>query len=180
MSAKRLDLLKQVVAGLTRVAVLYNSRNPVSEPELRKTEAGARMLGLQLQMHGVAEPTDLDRAFSAMRAERADALIVLSDAMLFGRRAQIANLAAANRLPSISWTGEFAAVGGLMSYGPDILAISRRAATYVAKILQGTNPGDLPIEQPTKYDLIVNLRTAKAIGAVIPGALLTCADEVIE
>ena len=180
VSGKRLELLKEIVPGLTRVAVLFNPGNPVSGPELRETEAAARSLGLQLQALGVKDPDEFDSAFSSMRRERADAVIVLSDAMFYGRRRHIADLAAANRLPAISFTGEFAASGGLMAYGPDVFALARRAATYVDKILKGAKPADLPVEQPTKFELVVNLKTAKALGLTIPQSVLIRADYVIQ
>jgi putative ABC transport system substrate-binding protein len=152
----------------------------VSVPELKETQAVARALGLQLQLLGVRNPDEFGAAFSTMTKARADAIVVLSDAMFFGERKQIADLAATNRLPAISWTGEFAKSGGLLGYGPDVLEISRRAATYVDKILKGAKPADLPVEQPTKYELVINLKTAKALGLTLPQTLLLRADEVIQ
>jgi putative ABC transport system substrate-binding protein len=179
-SGKRLELLKEIVPGLTRLAILYNSANPVSEPELELTQAAGRSLRLQLQSIGVKDPSELESAFSAMSRERADALIVLSDAMFLGRRKQVADLAAVNRLPAIFWTGDYPKVGGLIGYGPDGLALARRAASYVYKILKGAKPGDLPVEKPTKFELVINLKTAKALGLDVPPTLLARADEVIE
>src|SRR5262245_50168137 len=115
-----------------------------------------------------------------MSRERADALIVLSDAMFLGRREQIAKLAATNRLPAIFWTGDYAKVGGLIGYGPDGLALARRAASHVDKIIKGAKAGDLPVEQPTKFELVINLKTAKSLGLTIPPSVLTRADEVID
>jgi putative ABC transport system substrate-binding protein len=152
----------------------------VSKPELTETEAAARSGGLQIQSISVAKPNDLGRAFSSMRADGAQALIVLSDDMLFGNRKQISDLAVVNHLPAISYTGEFAKSGTLLGYGPDLHILASRAATYVDKILKGAKPGDLPIEQPTKFDLVINLKTAKALGLTVPPALLSRADEVIE
>jgi len=126
------------------------------------------------------DPSELESAFSSMSRERADALIVLSDAMFLGRRKQIADLAAVNRLPAIFWTGEYAKVGGLIGYGPDGLALAHRAAGFVYKILKGAKAGDLPVEQPTKFELVINLKTAKALGLDIPASLLARADEVID
>jgi putative tryptophan/tyrosine transport system substrate-binding protein len=137
-------------------------------------------VGLQLQSIGMKDPSELESAFSSMNCEHADALIVLSDAMFLGRRKQIADLAGTNRLPAIFWTGDFPKVGGLIGYGPDGLALARRAASYAHKILKGTKPGDLPIEQPTKFELVINLNTAKALGLNIPVALQQRADELIE
>jgi putative ABC transport system substrate-binding protein len=180
VSGKRVELLKEVVPGLTRLSVLWNSDNPVSRPELSEAEAAARSAGLQLQSLSVTKPTELARTFNSMKAERAQALIVLSDAMLFGHRKEISDLAAANQLPTISFTGEFAKSGALMGYGPDLYVLASRAAIYVDKILKGTKPGDLPIEQPTKFELVINLKTAKTLGITVPPALLALADEVIE
>ena len=180
VTGKRLELLREVIPALARVAVLWNPNNPVSVPELKETQAAARSLGLQLQSLGVSNPDEFRTAFSSMTKARADALVVLSDAMFFGERKQIADLAASNRLPAISWSGEFAKSGGLMGYGPDVLEISRRAATYVDKILKGAKPADLPIEQPTKFEFVINLGTAKALGLTIPQSLLVRANEVIQ
>jgi putative ABC transport system substrate-binding protein len=179
-SGKRLELLKELVPGLARLAILYNSDNPVSEPELELTQAAGRSLRLRLQPIGVKDPSELESAFSSMSRERADALIVLSDAMFLGRRKQIADLAASSRLPAIFWTGDYPKVGGLIGYGPDGLALARRAASYVYKILRGAKAGDLPVEQPTKFELVINLKTAKALGLDVPLHLQQLADEVIE
>ena len=180
VSGKRLQLLREAVPGLIRVAVLWNSGNPVSIPELKETEMAARSLGLQIQSLGVANADGFQSAFSSMATARAEALIVLSDAMFFGRRKQIADLAATHRLPAISWTGEFARAGSLMGYGPDVYAIARRAAYYVDRILKGAKPADLPIEQPTKFEFVVNLKTARALGLTIPQSLMLRADDVIQ
>jgi ABC-type uncharacterized transport system substrate-binding protein len=180
MSGKRLELLKEMIPGLARVAVLYNSGNPVAEPELRSTQEAARILKLHLQAIGVKDPSAVERAVTSMTHERADALIVLSDAAFLGRRREIAELVAANRLPTIFWTGDYAKAGGLVGYGPDGVAMARRAASYVDKILNGGKPGDLPIEQPIKFELVFNLKAASALGMTIPPTLLARADEVIE
>lgn len=180
MSGKRLELLKEILPGLTRVVVLFKTGNPVSAPELEATQAAARLLNLQLQSFGVEDPSELESVFSSMRQERAGAILVLSDAMFSSRRQQIADLAAANRLPSVSWSGDFAKAGGLLGYGPDVSAVARRAASYVDRILKGARPADLPVERPTKFELVINLKTAKALGIAIPADLLSRADEVIE
>src|SRR5205085_623881 len=127
MSGKRLELLKEILPRLSRLGVLYNSANPVSEPELKTTQAAGRLLDLQLQIVGVGDSTELESALSSMSAERADALIVLSDAMFVGQGKRIADLALAHRLPSMFWAGELVKAGGLIGYGPDALAITRRA-----------------------------------------------------
>ena len=180
MSGKRLELLKEMIPGLARVAVLYNAGNPVAEPELRSTQDAARALKLHLQSVGVKDPSEIELAVTSMTGERADALIVLSDAAFLGRQRQIAELVAANRLPTIFWTGDYAKVGGLVGYGPDGVAIARRAASYVDKILKGAKPRDLPIEHPIKFELVFNLKAANALGLTIPPALLGRADDVIE
>ncbi len=180
LTEKRLDLLKGILPGQTRVAVLWNSDNPISEPELRKTEAAARSLGLQLQSLSVRDPREFASAFSSMKAERAGAVFVLSDAMFFGQRKEIAAFAVSNRLPLVAHLREFAEVGGLMTYGPKVVDLHRRAAYFVDRILKGAKPGDLPVEQPTKFELVLNMRTANALGLTIPPSLLQRADQVIE
>jgi len=162
------------------VAVLWNSDNPVSEPELRKAEAAARSLGLQLQSLSVRDPREFASAFSSMKTERAGALFVLPDAMFFGQRNEIVDLAASDRLPLVAHLREFADAGGLMTYGPNVVDLHRRAAYFVDKILKGAKPGVLPIEQPTKFELVINLKTAKALGLTIPPSLLLRADQVLE
>jgi len=180
VSGKRVELLREVVPGLTRLAVLWNSDNPVSKPELKETETAARVAGLELISVSVQKPSDFASAFNSMKAQGAQAVIVLSDAMFFGNRDKIANLATEARLPAISYSGEFARSGTIISYGPDLLVLAQRAATYIDKILKGAKPGDLPVEQPTKFEFIINLKTAKALGVTVPKVLLTAADEVIE
>jgi putative tryptophan/tyrosine transport system substrate-binding protein len=180
LTPKRLELLKEILPGLTRVAVLWNSANPISEPELRKAEAAARSLGLQLQSLGMRDPHEFATAFSSMKREHAGVVFMLPDAMFFGRRNEIVDLAASSRLPLVAHLREFADAGGLMTYGPNVADVHRRAATYVDKILKGAKPGDLPIEQPTKFELVINLKTAKALGLSIPPSLLVRADEIIQ
>ncbi len=181
MTAKRLELLREAVPGLTRIAILWNPKNPSSQSELRETEAGARALGIQVQSVEARDVRRLDLAFAAMTRERAGALIVLSDSTLFGQRTQIAELAAKNRLPAIAWTPEFVEDGNLlMTYGPNVSAMYRRAAAYIGKIFDGAAPATLPVEQPTTFELLINLKTAKALGLTIPPSLLLRADQVIE
>jgi putative ABC transport system substrate-binding protein len=180
VTGKRLELLRDMLPGLARVAVLWNPSNPVSGPELRETEAAARSLRLELQALGVKGPDGFGSAFLAMKRERPGALIILSDIMFFGRRQHIADLAASNGLPGIAWTRELAESGVLMTYGPNNADMHRRAAGYVDKVLKGANPADLSVEQPTKFELVINLKTAKALGLTIPPSLLARADQVIE
>jgi putative tryptophan/tyrosine transport system substrate-binding protein len=181
MTAKRLELLREAVPQVTRVAALWNPGNASSRPELQETEAAARTLGLQLQSVEVRDARLLDLAFAAMAKQRAEALIVLSDSLLFGQRTRIADLAVQQRLPAIAWTPEFAASGRLlMVYGPNVAEMHRRAAAYVDKILRGASPADLPVEQPEKFEFVINLKTAKALGLTIPPSLLQRADQVIE
>jgi ABC-type uncharacterized transport system substrate-binding protein len=180
VSGKRVELMKEVVPGLTRLAVLWNPDNPVSKPEMEEAEAAARSGGLQIQSVGVTRPYDLQVAFDKMKADHAQALMILSDAMLYGNRKQISDRSTANHLPAISYTGEFAKSGALMGYGPDLNVITGRAAIYVDKILKGAKPSDLPIEQPTKFELVINLLTARALGLTVPPQIIARADEVIE
>jgi putative ABC transport system substrate-binding protein len=181
MTAKRLELLREAVPGVTRVAALWNPGNASSRPELQQTDAAARTLGIQLQSVEVRDARLLEPAFTAMTKEKAKALIVLSDSMLFGQRVRIADLAVQHRLPAIAWTPEFAETGRLlMVYGPNVAEMHRRAAAYVDKILRGVSPADLPVEQPTKFELVINLTTAKTLGLTVPSSLLQRADRVVQ
>jgi putative tryptophan/tyrosine transport system substrate-binding protein len=180
VAGKRLELLQAILPGQTRVAVLWNPGNPVAGPELRETEDAARSLGLQLQTAGVRDPQGFERAIVLSHEGRAHAIVLLSDIMFVGQRRHIVDLAAVHRLPIIAWTREFAAAGALMTYGPNTIEMHRRAATYVDKILKGAKPADLPVEQPTKFELVVNLKTAKALGLTIPSAVLARADDIIQ
>ncbi len=177
---KRLELLKEVVPKVSRVAVLQHPDNPASAPMLREVEARARALGVRLQILGVRNPAEIDSAFAAMTRERAGALLTLSDAIFDTQQRQILELAAKRRLPAIAGTRQYAEAGGLAAYGADFLDLERRAATYVDKILKGAKPADLPVEQPTKFELVLNLRTAKALGLTFPSSMLVRADSVIE
>jgi putative ABC transport system substrate-binding protein len=180
---KRLDLLKQAVPGLSRVAALWH---PTAYGELtmahmvKDTEAAAQALGVQLQLVPAGGPGDFDSAFAAMSRERAEAVIVLLSPMFNFEKRRIAQFALKNRLPSSYGTREFAEAGGLMSYAANIDDLARGAATYVDKILKGAKPADLPVAQPTKFELFINLKTARELGLVLSPALLASADEVIE
>ncbi|PYN83568.1 MAG: ABC transporter substrate-binding protein [Candidatus Rokuibacteriota bacterium] len=177
---KQLQLLKEVVPKVSRVAFLRHPANPASAANLREAEAAARGLGVRLQTLEARNPQEIDSAFAAMTREQAGALLIHADALFGNQRRQIAELATKKRLPSIFLTTEYAEAGGLMVYGPNLLNLERRAATYVVKILKGAKPADLPVEQPSKFDLLVNLKTAKALGLTIPQTLLQRADQVIQ
>ena len=180
LGGKRLQLLKDVVPRLSRVAVLVDPTTPMQQLDLRELELAARALQVELQVVEARAPRDLDAAFAAATRERAGALIVLNSTMVFGERGRITQLAARNRLPAVYAMKEPAKLGGLMTYGVDFRERYRRAASYVDKILKGANAADLPIEQPTKFELVVNLGTAKALGLTIPQQVLAQADEIIE
>jgi putative tryptophan/tyrosine transport system substrate-binding protein len=180
---KRLEQLKQAVPGVSRVAVLsqpgaFGKRT--EKDMLKGAEVAARALGVQLELVEARGPADFDRAFSNMTRERADALTVLPGAMFINERRRLVELAAKNRLPAVYPVREFVDTGGLMSYGSDAADLYRRAATYVDKILKGAKPADLPVEQPTKFELVINMKTAKALGLTIPPSLVGRADQVIE
>jgi ABC-type uncharacterized transport system substrate-binding protein len=177
---KELELLKETLPRLRRVAILSNRGNPSQEVAVRDLKAAAASLRLQLQHLPVRGPNEFDGAFGALKEESADALLVVADSLFNLHRARLADLAARNRLPSMYGFREFVEAGGLMSYGPSVSAVFRRAATYVDKILKGAKPADLPVEQPTTFELVINLKTAKALGLTIPPALLQRADQVIE
>jgi len=177
---KQLEILKDVVPKVSRVALLGNPANPGNAPQVRHAQDAARALGLRLQPLEARGPSDIDSAFAAMTSEQAGAVMVLVDSMLLDHRTRIADLAARRRLPAVYGLSDHVEAGGLMAYGPNRLDIFRRAATYVDKILKGAKPGDLPVEQPTKFALVINLKTAKALGLTIPPSLLQRADQVIE
>ena len=180
---KCLEQLPQAIPGVSPVAVLWNPGDAPERTEkdmLKRAEGAGRALGMRLQFFEVRGPGDFDRAFSEMTGARAGALTVLQSTMFFLERRRLVDLAAKNRLPAVYTSRDFVDAGGLMSYGPDFADLFRRAATYVDKILKGAKPGDLPIEQPTKFELVINLKTAKALGLKIPPSLLQRADQVIE
>jgi putative ABC transport system substrate-binding protein len=179
---KSLELLKETVPKLSRVAVLWNPNNAIFQAQmLRETQIAAGALAVELQILGAGGAEEIDQAFAAMTRGRAGALLVLPDPVFnFLHRARIVDLAEKSRLPAMYGARDFAAAGGLMVYGPNYADLFRRAATYVVKILKGASPADLPVEQPTKFELIINLKTAKALGLTIPIPLLGRADEVIE
>jgi len=180
LSGKRLDLLKQTVPRLSRVAVLWNPAEPNAKTYLRETQVAAQAIGVQLQALEVRAPRDLEGALQAARRERSNAFTVLTDPVTLYHRELLADLAAKHRLPGIYSERLFVEAGGLMSYGASDRELHRRAAVFVDKILKGAKPGDLPVEQPTKYELLINLKAAKALGLTIPPSILQRADEVIQ
>jgi len=180
LSGKRLELLKEVVPGVSRVAVLWNPTNPSNAPQIEYSKLVAQALGVQLQLLEVRVPQDLESAFQAATRARAGALITLDDLFIYAQRLRIVALAAKSRLPAIYGWPIFAEAGGLMSCGPDFRDMNRQAGVFVDKILKGAKPADLPVEQPTKFELVINLKTVKALGLTIPQSLLVRADQVIQ
>ena len=180
LAGKRLQLLKEVVPGASRVAVLSNPTTPFAALVVKETQAAARALGVQLQSLEVRTPDDIDRAFEATIRGRASGVIVPEDPLILSHRARIAALAAKSRLPAIYGFRESVDAGGLMSYAANFSDLYRRSATLVDKILKGAKPADLPVEQPTRFELVINLKTAKALGLTIPQSVLIRADQVIE
>jgi putative ABC transport system substrate-binding protein len=183
LATKRLGLLKQALPNASRVAALWHPGafgERTTRDMLQATDAAARTLAVELQLVEVRGPDEFDRAFSVMTRNRADALIVLPSTMLFNERKRIVDLTTKHRLPSISMAREFAELGGLMAYGASLTDLQRRSAAYVDKILKGAKPADLPVEQPTKFEFVINLKTAKAFGLTISESFLLLADEVIE
>ena len=178
LMGKRLELLTEVLPGLSRVAVLSQAINPGNTEYIGQAELGGRALGLQLQVTAVHDPSDFERAFSEMRG--AGAVVQLDDVLFTSHRSQMVELAARNQLPVMYALRDFVDVGGLMAYGADLPDQYRRAATYVDKILKGAKPAELPVQQPVKFDLVINLKTAKELGLTVPPSVLARADEVIE
>jgi putative ABC transport system substrate-binding protein len=180
LGGKRLELLKELLPRLARVAVLWNAANPYPAIVFKETQAAGRTLGIEVQSLEVRGPDDFDGAFEAARKQRPDALITVEDPLTFTYQKRIADFAVADRLPSLHGLRGDVVAGGLMSYGANIGDLFRRAAGYVDKILKGAKPADLPVEQPTRFELVINLKTARALGLTIPPTLLVRADEVIE
>jgi putative ABC transport system substrate-binding protein len=179
MSGKRLELLKETVPRLSRVTALGTSTEPGNTEMLKETEFAAQAFGVQLQYLDVRGPKDIDSAFREASKGRAEGVLVLTSPILSSNRTQVIDLAINNRLPVISFATEFVDAGGLMSYAANFPSLFRRAATYVDKILKGAKPADLPVEQPTKFELVINLKAAKQIGLMIPPNVLAKADRVI-
>jgi putative ABC transport system substrate-binding protein len=183
LAPKRLELLKEALPKMSRVVGIWHQgglSERTTQDMLSQTETAARTLGVKLQLVAVRSPDEIDRAFSAMASQRPDAFIMFPSVMFFIERRRVIDLADKHRLPSIYVAREFVEPGGLFSYGASIADLFRRTATYVDRILKGAKPADLPVEQPTKFELIFNLKTAKALGLTIPPSMLQRADEVIQ
>jgi putative tryptophan/tyrosine transport system substrate-binding protein len=179
LSAKRVELLREILPGLARVVVLYNADNPGQTPQIAELEQASAQLRLAFLPLPVRGPSDFPGAFQAATRARAEALVILDDTAVTQHRAEICRLAATHALPVVSRYKDFAEAGGLIAYGPSLPAVYRRAAYYVDRILQGAKPADLPVEQPLKFELVLNLKTANALGLTIPPSLLFQADKVI-
>ena len=180
LAGKRLQILRELVPRATRVAVLAHGRVSTTPLLIDQMRAAAQQAGVQLVVQEVSEAADLPAAFAAMQRERAQALVVQLSPLTTDHRKRVAELAAQHRLPAMYYTRDFVDAGGLVSYGPNLVELYHRAAFYVDRILKGARPADLPVEQPTKFELVINLKTAKALGLTIPQALLVRADQVIE
>jgi putative ABC transport system substrate-binding protein len=180
LSGKRLELLREIAGDIPRIAVLWNPEDPPAVTSLRETESAARALGTSVRPFEVRRLEDFDAAFAAVIKDQRKAVMILSAPVMRLNVHLIAAWALQNRLPAIFWERAFPAAGGLMSYGPDLDSLVRRSAVFVDKILKGAQPADLPIEQPTKFALVINMATAKALGLAIPQSILARADEVIE
>jgi putative ABC transport system substrate-binding protein len=180
LEGKRLQLLREVTPALSHVAMFINSLNPFHVSSMRQANDAAQAMGIKLQLHDIRKSEDLDDAFAAIRKERPDALLILADRVFLHNRERIVDVANEQRLPNVNAYKELVEVGGLMSYGPSYEDMHKRAAIYVDKILKGAKPADLPIEQPSKFTFIVNLKAAKALGVTVPSQLLGLADQLIE
>lgn len=180
-AGKSVGLLREAIPGLDRIGVLWNPANATYQRQvLREVESAAKSLGIEVKLHSMADADAIDRSFEAMASERVGGVVALSDPAVSAYGTRIAEHARRLRLPSISGSAPFAEAGGMLAYGPDYVALFREAADPVAKILRGAKPGDIPVARPTRFALLVNARTAKAIGVTIPGSLAVRADRVIE
>jgi putative ABC transport system substrate-binding protein len=179
LAGKHLELLRDLIPGLRRLAILANANNPASILEMREVQAAARAVGIEAATLEIRRAEDIAPAFDELKGH-AEALYVCIDTILFGNRVRISTLAIGARLPTMVSNREFVEAGGLMSYGPNFPVLFRRAGDYVDKVMRGAKPADIPVEQPTKFDLVVNLKTAKALGLDLPSTLIARADEVIE
>ncbi len=180
LSGKRLELIREILPRAERIAVLANRANPVTVPIVRATQTAGQKLGMKLHVLDARQPAELPAAFETMRREHTDALVLVADPLLFSERPLIVQLAARHRLPAIYETRLFPEAGGLLSYGPLPQERFQRMAVYVDRILRGARPGELPVEQPTAFELVINLKTAQALGLTIPQSVLLRADEVVQ
>lgn len=180
LQAKRLELLKEIAPNISRLAVLSNAGIPPAEVALQELESAARKLNVDVQPVQISGPNDFDAAFAAVANQRLDALLVFPDPLTFTNARLIVDMANKNKIPAMFGAREFVNIGGLMSYGPNYPEMYRRAGIYVGRILKGTKPADLPVEQPTRFEFILNAKTGKALGLTVPPMLLATADEVIE
>lgn len=180
LGTKRLELLKEIVPNLSSIAVFSNPRNPQQKIEMKEMQTAAQAMGLQLHPFEISTEDELEDAFIAMNKAAVQALILLTDSIFFSQRKRTVELASKYKLPAMYFFQVFVEEGGLMSYGPSDADLFRRAAGYVDRILKGTKPGELPVEQPTKFDLYINLKAAKTLGITIPESLLSRAEKVIE
>jgi putative tryptophan/tyrosine transport system substrate-binding protein len=180
MGGKRLALLKEMLPGASRIAVLWNRPSQGAASIFREFESSSKLLGLELKDVGISQAAELERAFEEVVEARSAAIAVIDDPAILGYKDQIHRLAAARGLPTFSQSSEFVAGGGLMSYGPNLLDLHRHAVRYVDRILRGAKPAELPVEQPTTFEMVINLKTAKTLGIEVPANLLARADEVIE
>ena len=180
LEGKRLELLREIVPSVSHIAVFLNSVNPFHVASMRQALAAGKTLGIKVQQYDIRKSEDLDGAFAALRKERPDALLILADRVFLHNRQRMMDFTEEQRLPNVNAYKELVEAGGLISYGPSYEDMHKRAAIYVNKILKGAKPGNLPIEQPTKFTLVVNLKAAKALGISMPPTVLSRADEVIE
>ena len=180
LAAKRLELLRELVPGITRLAVLVHPANPNTEPTLKGVEAAARSMGLQVQVFNASSRQDIDAVFATLVRERPDGLFIGADPFFYSRRVQLTNLTVRYAIPAAFSQREYAEVGGLMSYGSNITDAYRQIGVYAGRILKGAKPAELPVVQSTKFELVINLPTARMLGLTVPDKLLAAADEVIE
>jgi putative tryptophan/tyrosine transport system substrate-binding protein len=180
LNGKRMELLKEAIPTITRVAVLADPTNPEFTNQTREVEKVAQPLKVRAEVFGVGKPTEFGKAFADMKARRVDALLVVPDGMFWAHRADIVRMATDARIPAMYWTSDYTELGGLMSYAESLIDIGVRAAGYVDKILKGSKPADLPVEQPVKFELVINLKAAKGLNLTFPPSVLARADQVIQ
>jgi putative ABC transport system substrate-binding protein len=180
LNGKRMELLKEAIPSIARVAVLADPTNPEFTNQTREVEKVAQPLKVRAEVFGVGTPAEFGKAFADMKARRVDALLVVPDGMFWAHRADIVRMATDARIPAMYWTSDYTELGGLMSYAESLIDIGTRAAGYVDRILKGSKPADLPVEQPVKFELVINLKAAKGLSLVFPPSVLARADQVIQ